>query len=382
MTNVLTFLLDLFSGRDRVTLTETQRMLVLRRGRFDALLGPGQHRIRRGDTTRESHTIDGLRFVSTYDRALFRTRPDLAEGHLMEVRTGAQEVAVVTRDGRPKEVLFPEERSVYWVDAGPFEVERFDLAETTRVDPAVARRVEKANIKQVLTTLQVPEGHVGMLFLDGVLAERLAPGTHAFWAVRPAATVRLVDLRTRAHEVAGQEILTRDRVTIRVNLTAIFRVTDPERAVTAVTDFEEALHRAVQLVFRRRLGALTLDQLLAEKGVVDVEAGETLRAGMAEIGIELKEIALKDVILPGEIREILNRVVEAEKEAEANVILRREETNAMRSLLNTAKVMEDNPVMLRLKELEALEAIAGKVDHLTVHNGTQGLLQDIARLRD
>ena len=171
-------------------------------------------------------------------------------------------------------------------------------------------------------------------------------------------------------------------MTIRVNLTAVFRVVDPERAVTAVKDFEEALHRAVQLVFRRRLGALTLDQLLAEKGAIDVEAGETLRAEMAKIGIEVQEIALKDVILPGEIREILNRVVEAEKKAEANVIQRREETNAMRSLLNTAKVMEDNPVMLRLKELEALEAIAAKVDHLTVHNGTQGLMQDIARLRE
>ncbi len=382
MTNVLAFFMDAFTGHERFTLNENERMLVLRQGRFDALLGPGEHRIKRADSPREMHKIDGLRFVSTYDRALFRTRPDLAEPHLMEVKTGAKEVAVITRDGRPKEVLFPEERSVYWVDSGPFEVERFDLTETTRVAPDMARRVEKAGIGRVLTMLHVPEGQVGMLLLDGVLAGRLEPGVHAFWAVRPTATVRLVDLRVRAHEVSGQEILTKDRVTIRVNLTAIFRVTDPEIAVTSVTDFEEALHRSVQLVFRRRLGVLTLDQLLAEKGAIDVEAGETLRAEMAQIGIELKEIALKDVILPGEIREILNRVVEAEKEAEANVILRREETNAMRSLLNTAKVMEDNPVMLRLKELEALEAIAGKVDHLTVHNGTQGLMQEIARLRD
>ena len=82
------------------------------------------------------------------------------------------------------------------------------------------------------------------------------------------------------------------------------------------------------------------------------------------------------------MREILNRVVTAEKEAEANVIPRREETNATRSLLKTARVMVENPVMLRLKELEALETIAGKVERLTVHNGTEGLLTGLVRLRD
>ncbi len=88
------------------------------------------------------------------------------------------------------------------------------------------------------------------------------------------------------------------------------------------------------------------------------------------------------MILPGEMREILNQVVAVQKEAEANVIRRREETNATRSLLNTAKVMAENPVMLRLKELEALESIAGKVERLTVTNGTEGLLNDLVRLRD
>ena len=69
-------------------------------------------------------------------------------------------------------------------------------------------------------------------------------------------------------------------------------------------------------------------------------------------------------------------------QAEANVIRRREETNATRSLLNTARVMAENPVMLRLKELEALEAIAGKVERLTIHNGTAGLMNDLVQLRD
>lgn len=137
----------------------------------------------------------------------------------------------------------------------------------------------------------------------------------------------------------------------------------------------------MQHAFRQPLATKTLDDILSRKGVVDVEASNAVRAEMAAIGIEVADIAIKDVILPGDMRDILNRVVAAEKEAEAQVIRRREETNATRSLLNTAKVMAENPVMLRLKELEALEKIADKVQSLTVHHGTQGLLQDLVSLK-
>ncbi|KPP89547.1 MAG: putative stomatin/prohibitin-family membrane protease subunit YbbK [Rhodobacteraceae bacterium HLUCCA08] len=375
-------ILDRLTGHTRVTLMETERMLVLREGRIETILGPGRHRIAARDVLREVHDLNILRFVSPYDGALWRDRPELAAAHLTEVRTGPAELAVITRDGRLHEVVLPEARAVWWKDAGPWEVERVPLTDRLEVPAPLLRRLVRAGLTTAFNATEVAEGHVGMLSVDGVLMGQLPPGTHGFWKVGRHVAVKQVDLRLRAHEVTGHEVLTRDRVTIRVNLTAIYRVTDPEAAVTRVRDFEEALHRAVALAYRKALGALTLDALLAEKGAVDAQVAETLRAEMARIGIELAEIALKDVILPGEMRDILTALVAAEKQAEANVIRRREETNATRSLLNTAKVMADNPVMLRLKELEALETIAGKVERLTVHNGTEGLLGDIVRLRD
>lgn len=382
MMRLIRELTDRLTGHTRVTLMETERMLVLTKGRITDILGPGEHRLKRRDILREVHNLERLRFISPYERVLFRERPDLAEAHLTEVRAGVDEVAVVLRDGVPHEVVLPDARLVLWTDAGPWTVERHTLTDTLELPTAVARRLVRAGLTTAFNATEVAEGHVGMLTVDGVLKAQLAPGTHAFWKVGRHVAVKAVDLRMRTHEVTGQEILTKDRVTIRVNLTADYRVTDAERAVTAVKDFEEALHRALQLAFRKTLGALTLDRLLADKTGVDAEAAKAVRAEMARIGIEVGEIALKDVILPGEMREILTAVVAAEKEAEANVIRRREETNATRSLLNTAKVMAENPVMLRLKELEALETIAGKVDQLTVHNGTEGLMTDLVRLRD
>lgn len=375
-------LIDTLTGHTRVTLMETERMLVLEKGRFDAILGPGEHRLKRRGILREVHNLDRLRFVSPYDRALFRERPDLAGAHLTEVRAAEGEVVVVLHEGRPHMVVKPEGRAVFWTDAGPWKVERHGVGDTLALPAALAKRLVTAGLTDAFTATEVAEGHVGMLTVDGNAHGPLRPGTHAFWKLGRHVAVKHVDTRWRTHDVTGHEILTKDRVTIRVNLTAAFRVVDPERAVTAVKDFDEALHRALALAFRKTLGVLTLDRLLAEKVSVDAEAAETVRAEMATIGIELGDIALKDVILPGEMRDILNKVVTAEKEAEANVIRRREETNATRSLLNTAKVMADNPVMLRLKELEALETIAGKVERLTVHNGTEGLMGDLVRLRD
>jgi regulator of protease activity HflC (stomatin/prohibitin superfamily) len=369
-------------GLTRLTVTETERVLALRHGQFEAILGPGEHRMWKRGLTTERHDLNALRFVSPLDHALFRTRPDLARAHLTEVETGPEEVAVVLRDTRPIRVLLPDTREVFWTDAGPWEVERHPVGDTLSVDKTLMRRLVRAGLTAGFNTSEVAEGHVGMLSVDGTAKGQLPPGTHGFWKLGRHVAVRQVDLRHRSHEVVGQEVLTRDRVTLRLNLTAGFRVTDAEVATTAVKDFEEALHRALQLALRKTVGALTLDRLLAEKAVVEPDQLTRLRAEMAAIGIELGEVALKDVILPGEMRDILNAVVEAEKQAEASVIRRREETNATRALLNTAKLMADNPVMLRLKELEALETIAGRVDRLTIHNGAQGLMSDLVRLSD
>jgi regulator of protease activity HflC (stomatin/prohibitin superfamily) len=105
------------------------------------------------------------------------------------------------------------------------------------------------------------------------------------------------------------------------------------------------------------------------------------RTTMEQHGIKLASVGIKGVILPGEMRDILNRVVEAEKVAQANLIKRREETAATRSLLNTARLMDENPTLLRLKELETLEKVTEKVDKLTVFGGLDGVLRDVVRIQ-
>jgi regulator of protease activity HflC (stomatin/prohibitin superfamily) len=361
---------------------ENQRVLVMRNGSYTDILTAGRHAVKRLETQFIWFDLADGRFTSEHEKTLFRSNSDLANAHLTEVSAPDTELTVVSREGRVAHVVMPGTRTVLWTEAGPWTVERIDVSGDLAVPRTLAMRLMQAGKTLPLMAYKVDTGTVGLLSIDGAFDRTLDAGSHWFWKAGRVTTLKLVDMRHRTHEVTGQEILTRDRVTVRVNLSAEYRVTDAVLAATTTPDFVEALHRSLQLAFRKTLGTKTLDELLGEKITVNAEAAATVRAEMAKLGLEVGDIALKDVILPGEMRDILNKVVAAQKEAVANVIRRREETNATRSLLNTAKVMAENPVMLRLKELEALEVVAGKVDKLTVHNGTAGLMTDLVKLTD
>jgi hypothetical protein len=140
-----------------------------------------------------------------------------------------------------------------------------------------------------------------------------------------------------------------------------------------VADVDAFLYRLVQFAIREAVASRTLDEVLSAKNELGAELRAYVRERMAQTGIEVAELGVRDVILPGEIRELVNKVVEAERTAKANLIRRQEETAATRSLLNTAKLMEDNPLLLRLKELESIERLVEKVGRIDLHAGERRL---------
>lgn len=129
------------------------------------------------------------------------------------------------------------------------------------------------------------------------------------------------------------------------------------------------------------MGTRTLDELLENKAVIDEVVTAHMAAKLEPYGMQLESVGVKDIVLPGEMKTILTQVVQAQKQAEANVIRRREETAATRSLLNTAKVMEDNPVALRMKELETLERVADRIDKISVFGGLDQVLNGLVKMR-
>ncbi len=365
---------------------DEERGLLTRDGRFEAVLAPGRFRAFDPDKRLAVETIRVVRGEFPVERALLlvRARPDLAD--LFEiVRVGANEIAIVSLDGEPKHVVLPNSARAFWKVATEVTVERIDTAASLRVERRHLDKIDAARTTSIVQALVEPH-ETALLIVDGEVKERLGPGRYAFWGVARTVRVAKVDLRPTPLEVTAQEILTKDRVAIRVTLTAFFRIIDPEKAVLASADVANTIYRLVQFAIREGVATRTLDEILAARDSIDAEVRAFVAERVAALGAEIGDIGVKDVILPGDVRELLNKVVEAERVAKANLIRRQEETAATRSLLNTARLMEDNPLLLRLKELEALERLVEKVGRIDLHagdgaGGLQALLTNLYRLR-
>jgi hypothetical protein len=263
------------------------------------------------------------------------------------------------------------------LDARPMQLVHADLPVIIRSDLSVNLRSDRAGV--LLETLNVEPGHAGLWFRDGAYQATLEPGTYAFWKGVGKLKLYDVDLRELVLDISGQDIMTADKVTLRLNALVTYRITDALRSVTEVDGAGQALYRAVQLALREAVSAKELDTLLVSKDTLTRELAEMIGPRAAELGITVVTTGIRDIILPGDMKDLMNRVTEARKAAEASLITRREETAAMRMQANTAKILESSPTLMKLKELEVLEKVAGKAN-LTVVLGEEGLANRVVKM--
>ena len=283
----------------------------------------------------------------------------------------------------------PAQRGACWQSQRSIEVRKLDISTDYKLPKALASQLLtakdatlRAAALNALVMATIPEGHTGFLEVDGEQREMLTAGTHVWWQFNHTIEATQLDCRLQNMEVNGQEILTKDRVGLRINLSAMWQIVDPQQVKTALADHKDYLYRELQLALRAVVSTQTLDELLADKNLLNQSIQQTVAEKAAAYGIDLKTVGARDIVLPGDMKAILAQVVEAEKKAEANQIRRREETQETRSMHNTAKVMEGNPVLLRLKELEILEKITGRISTLNVYGGLDGVMNDLVKLTD
>lgn len=161
-----------------------------------------------------------------------------------------------------------------------------------------------------------------------------------------------VDLRPQLLAVPGQEVLTSDGIPIKVSVVARWRVVDPVVFLTEASGSPEALYLAVQLQLRSAVGALDVEGLLAGRSVVDdALAGPVGEAG-ADIGVEVRTVAVRDIMLAGETKRLFAQIVSARQEGLAALERARGETAALRSLANIAALLEAHPALLQLRTLQ------------------------------
>lgn len=282
---------------------------------------------------------------------------------VIEVADG--EIVLQFTNANFKEVLTAG-RYVFWKSPIKNEFVKANITKPEITEGIAPVLFENVRLRPYTRRFQVQNHEKALLFKNGALVGELAAGTHFFWNNAISVEVKTVDARQQQLEIAGQELLSKDKAALRINFFVTYQVTNVIRALIDNKDFEKQLYVQMQLALRSFIGSYTLDELLSRKDTIAKEVLDNAEAKTAGLGLTVFDAGIRDVILPGDMKEIMNQVLVAEKKAQANSIMRREETAATRSLLNTAKLMEENEMLWKLKEMEYVEKIADRIGEITI----------------
>jgi regulator of protease activity HflC (stomatin/prohibitin superfamily) len=379
--------------KKKIIIAETQKGLLFKEQQFIKVLPAGVHTF--WDWF-DLYQVQIVTLTNTLQEEMSKDLLHLAQLHpeafaevMTQWETGEQEVGLVYQKDVLKDIKAPGQRGAYWKTQQDIHVDKLDIVQEFIVPKKLAALLANTQDELLrraalaaIVAATVPENHLGFLTVDGETVATLTSGTHIWWRFNRNIIVALFDGRLQNMEVNGQEILTKDRVSLRMNLSATWQIKQPEVVKAQLADAKDYLYRELQLALRTIVSTQTLDELLADKNSLNHQVLAIVAEKAAIYGIEVKTVGARDIVLPGEMKAILTQVVEAQKLAEANLIKRQEETQATRSLHNTAKVMEGNPVLLRLKELEILEKITGRINTLNVYGGLDGVMNDMVRLTE
>lgn len=251
---------------------------------------------------------------------------------------------------------------------------RFETVDTTNYE--IVEGFDKSlfrynELKHLVFQFAVQSYEKGLLIVDGEFIRQLDAGMHYFWRNEKNINILRTDLRKQNMEVSGQELLTKDKAAIRVNFDLQYQIVDIEKALLETKDVYKQVYLLMQMAIRAYIGTMTLDELLEKKQDIKSFVMEVATKKANEMGVNLITCGIRDLILTGDVKSIMSKVLIAEKTAQANTIMRREETASTRSLLNTAKLMENNEMLFRLKEMEYIEKIADKINDISLSGGGQ-----------
>lgn len=359
----------------RIKVNAYQVALVFKDGVYKKMLQEGKYWLGFGETAIMYEL--NRQFIPFVELNILLQDAALAETlHVVDVKDN--EIALQYENGLLKAVLGAG-RYTFWKGMIDYA---FVLADTSKIE--ITENISRATLQNRLLAPYVRSYTIenyekALLFVDGKYVQPLTSGVYYWWKNAISIVVGKADTRVQQLEVNGQEILTKDKAALRINAWAQYKVADVEKALLENKEYDKQLYVAVQLALREYVGNFSFDELLEKKDAVAPFVMEQVKDKAAKLGVQLEGFGIRDIVLPGDVKEIMNKVLVAEKTAQANTIIRREETASTRSLLNTAKLMEENSMLWKLKEMEYVSTIAEKIGEITV-NGNGALLDQLKQI--
>jgi hypothetical protein len=351
----------------RIAIPANQTGLVFKNEQLTQILTAGKHWIGFGASV-DCYDLSAP-FLPAQELNVLLQNAELA-AMLNVIEVADNEIALLYKDGHYRQCLNAG-KFAFWKGATVYTAIKADLNALDideKIDPNL---LTKGLLNPYVRVLSLESFEQGILLVNGVMARTLGAGTHYFWKNKDALAVVKTDTRQMTVDIGGQEVLTKDKAQLRINFTVQYRVAELIKALIENKEFDKQLYSQMQMALREIIGKLSFDELMESKDQIAAQVMETSVEKARNLGVELIAFGVKDIILPGDVKDIMNQVLIAEKRAQANVIMRREETASTRSLMNTAKLMEENAMLFKLKEMEYVEKIAEKIHTITLSGGSQ-----------
>lgn len=359
----------------KVIINENQKGLLFDNGVLKNILNPGKYNVFFGKTIEKLQLSDEIAPEKCTVQKILDYCPG-AKAMISEVTVKNGEVCLHYVNGVFAGCLTAGQHA-FWSEYGQheFEVISTDNPKMTTVPAVIAKKLDESIVEKLV----VPPCCNAVVYYDGKAAEYLDAGRYFYWNSDILVTWQLFNMRVQTTAINGQEILTKDKVGLRVNFVVDWHITDYVKLEEKYSCIDSHLYTAAQLALRDYLGKKTMDELLNNRDDIGTAVLADLKERTAGMYVEIISGGIKDIILPGEITAIMNTVLAAEKRAQANVITRREEVASTRSLLNTAKLMDENETLRRLKELEYIERICEHVGEINV-DARSGLIDQLGQI--
>jgi regulator of protease activity HflC (stomatin/prohibitin superfamily) len=286
------------------TVRKHERGLLLRNGDFERFLAPAVYRFfdpkRRIEVERFDLTQPA--FEHRLMDYLVRWQPEAVEDLFLRVETLANQVAVIYRNGHPWSVVPPEHRALFWRGVVHVKAELIDIASEIAVTPRLARTMladvqagRRSRFESAVLLREVPEAHVGLLFVDGQFVRELTPGLHGFWKIGRNVAVELIDQRVKALEVGEHELLTKDRACVRVYLNASYRFVNAPLTIRSLRDPLGFIDREIRAVLRNAVAKRSLDAVLEDKTAIDKDVLHRVHRKLGALGIDVRDIGVNEL---------------------------------------------------------------------------------------
>ncbi len=231
-------------------------------------------------------------------------------------------------------------------------------------------------LSRIFQQVTVFEYENALRYKYGKFRKLLDPGW--YWYIRPMEMIQKIDMRSRFVSILGQEVLSSDHVSIKISLAANYKIADAYLAINNSVNYQESLYLLLQLRLRDMIGSVPVDELLAKRGQIGEMLLDSSKDKASEMGISLLDVNIKDIMFPGELKNIYAQIVNARNQGLAALERARGESAALRNLANAAKMLEDNPALLQLRILQAVGGSSGNAIILS-HSADDGALSRLLK---